>query len=63
MSSDQSDTNKNINDLANETNMVHQHGAGDWRCPKCRSKHVDADEVKGKLVHYCMECGYHEGNA
>lgn len=41
--------------------MVHTHGAGDWKCPKCGSKHIDADEIKGKLIHYCMECGYREG--
>jgi len=42
--------------------MVHMHGAGNWKCPKCGSRHIDADEVEGKLVHYCLECGYKEGS-
>ncbi len=40
--------------------MVHKEGAGMFRCPKCKSKHVDADDVDGKRFHYCLECGFEE---
>ena len=38
--------------------MVHmQTNPTKPKCPKCGSGDVDADEVGGKLIHYCLDCG------
>lgn len=29
-------------------------------CPKCKSKHVDAVEIKGSKFLICLSCGYDE---